>query len=96
MPELSRFLGKKMLAHVIKAELREDYRIYIEFNDGLSGIIDFKDKITTDHREIIRELIDKNKFNKIKVERHTLCWENGVDFAPEYLYDQIKTRQKIA
>jgi hypothetical protein len=85
-----------MLAYVIKAELREDYRIYIEFNDGLSGIIDFKDKITTDHREIIRELVDKNKFNKIKVERHTLCWENGVDFAPEYLYDQIKTRQKIA
>ena len=85
-----------MLAYVIKAELRGDYRIYIEFNDGHSGIIDFKDKITTDHRGIIRELIDKNKFNKIKVERHTLCWENGVDFAPEYLYDQIKMRQKIA
>jgi hypothetical protein len=85
-----------MLAYVIKAELRGDYRIYIEFNDGLNGIIDFKDKITTDHREIIRELVDKNKFNKIKVERHTLCWENGVDFAPEYLYDQIKMRQKIA
>jgi transcriptional regulator CtsR len=85
-----------MLAYVIKAELREDYKIYIEFNDGLGGIIDFKDKITTDHREIIRELIDKSKFNKIKVERHTLCWENGVDFAPEYLYDQIKTRHKIA
>ncbi|MDR0642777.1 MAG: DUF2442 domain-containing protein [Treponema sp.] len=85
-----------MLAYVIKAELRGDYKIYIEFNDGLSGIIDFKDKITTDHREIIRELADKNKFDKIKIERHTLCWENGVDFAPEYLYDQIKTRQKIA
>jgi hypothetical protein len=27
--------------------------------------------------------------NKIRVERHTLCWENGVDFTPEYLYDQI-------
>jgi hypothetical protein len=85
-----------MLVYVIKAELREDYNVYIEFNDGLSGVIDFKDKITTDHREIIRELVDKNKFNKIKIERHTLCWENGVDFAPEYLYDQIKIRQKIA
>jgi hypothetical protein len=53
-----------MLVYVIKAELREDYKIYIEFNDGLSGIIDFKDKITTDHREIIRELVDKNKFNE--------------------------------
>ena len=85
-----------MLVYVIQAELCGDYKIYIEFNDGLSGIIDFKDKIATDHREIIRELADKNKFNKIKIERHTLCWENGVDFAPEYLYDQIKIRQKIA
>jgi uncharacterized protein YkvS len=85
-----------MLAHVIKAELREDYKIYIEFNDGLGGVIDFSDKINTDHRAIIRELADKNKFNKIKVERHTLCWENGVDFAPEYLYDQIKTVHKTA
>jgi hypothetical protein len=61
---------------------------------ALRRLIDFKDKITTDHRKIIRELVDKNKFNKIRVERHTLCWENGVDFAPEYLYDQIKRRQK--
>ncbi|MDR0527821.1 MAG: DUF2442 domain-containing protein [Spirochaetaceae bacterium] len=81
---------------MIKAELREDYRIYVEFNDGLNGIIDFKDKINTDHREIIRELVDKNKFNKIRVERHTVCWENGVDFAPEYLYEQIKMRKKAA
>jgi uncharacterized protein YkvS len=85
-----------MLPYVVKVELRDDYRIYIEFNDGLSGIVDFKEKITTDHREIIRELVDKNKFNKIKVERHTVCWENGVDFAPEYLYDQIIMQKKVA
>jgi hypothetical protein len=85
-----------MLAYVIKAELREGYKIYIEFSDGLSGIVDFNEKITTDHREIIRELVDKNKFNKIKVDRHTLCWENGVDFAPEYLYDQIIIQKKPA
>jgi uncharacterized protein YkvS len=83
-----------MLVWVIKAELRENYKIYIEFNDGLSGIIDFKDKITTDHRSIIKELADKNKFNKIKIERHTVCWDNGVDFAPEYLYEQV-INQKI-
>jgi len=79
---------------VIKIELREYYKIFIEFNDGLSGIIDFQNKLTTDHRNIIRELIDKDKFSAIKIERHTLCWDNGVDFAPEYLYDQIKTGKK--
>ena len=43
---------------VIKAELLENYKIYIEFNDGLKGVIDFKNKLMTDHREIIRELLD--------------------------------------
>jgi len=26
----------------------------------------------------------------------TLCWDNGVDFAPEYLYEQIQMQQKAA
>jgi len=81
---------------VINVELQEDYKIYIEFNDGLNGVIDFKDKLMTDHRDIIKELIDKDKFNAIKIERHTLCWDNGVDFAPEYLYDQINLEKKVA
>ena len=81
---------------VVKAELRENYTIYLEFNDGLKGVIDFKNKLTTDHRAIIRELLDTDKFNAIKIERHTLCWDNGVDFAPEYLYEQIKTEKKVA
>ena len=81
---------------IVKVELRENYKIYIKFNDGLSGIIDFQNKIKTDHRNIIRELIDENKFKAIKIERHTLCWDNGVDFAPEYLYDQIKMEEKVA
>jgi len=81
---------------VIKVEFLENYKIYFEFNDGLSGIIDFQNKILTDHRSIIRELIDKDKFKAIRIERHTLCWDNGVDFAPEYLYDQVIMQQKVA
>jgi hypothetical protein len=75
---------------VINMELRGDYKVYVEFNDGLKGIIDFQHKFTTDHRDIIKELMDKDKFSAIKIERHTLCWDNGVDFAPEYLHDQLK------
>ena len=81
---------------VIKAELLEDYKIYIEFNDGLRGVIDFHTKLMSDHREIIRELIDKDKFKAIKIERHTICWDNGVDFAPEYLYEKTSIENKNA
>ena len=81
---------------VTKAELLEEYKIYLEFNDGLKGVIDFFNKISSDHREIIKELQDKEKFSKFKIERHTLSWENGVDFAPEYLYEQLNIQKKVA
>ena len=81
---------------VDKMELRGNYDVYVEFNDGRKGVIDFRNKLTTDHREIIRELIDMDKFKTVKIERHTLCWDNGVDFAPEYLYDQVMAAKKVA
>lgn len=74
---------------VVKAELKDAYNIFVEFNDGVSGVIDFKEKLNNDHRQIIRDLLDINIFKTVKVDRDTLCWDNEVDFAPEYLYEQI-------
>ena len=79
---------------VVKAELKNDYNVFIEFNDGTTGIIDFKEKLLNDHREIIRDLLDLNKFKTVKVSLDTLCWDNGVDFAPEYLYEKIKGEER--
>ena len=81
---------------VVKAALKEDYKVYLEFNDGLSGVIDFYDKLQNDHRQIIRELLDLEKFRTVKTGLDTICWENGVDFAPEYLYEQIKIQENVA
>jgi len=82
---------------VIKAELRDEYKVFIEFNDGVNGVVDFKEKLEKDHRSIVNELLDKNKFNTVKVDLDTLCWDNGVDFAPEYLYEKIiHKNEKVA
>jgi Mg/Co/Ni transporter MgtE len=79
---------------VVKAELKDIYNVYVEFNDGVSGIINFKEKLENDHRQIIKELLDKNKFKTVKVDLDTLCWDNGVDFGGEYLYDIITSENK--
>ncbi|MCL1929022.1 MAG: DUF2442 domain-containing protein [Treponema sp.] len=76
---------------VVKAELKNDYKVYIEFNDGISGTIDFKEKLINDHREIIKDLLDIKIFKTVKVDLDTLCWDNGVDFAPEYLYEGLRS-----
>jgi len=40
---------------VVKSELKDDYKVFIEFNDGLCGTIDFYNKLLNDHRQIVRE-----------------------------------------
>jgi hypothetical protein len=82
---------------VVKAELKDSYSVFVEFNDGVSGIIDFKEKLEKDHRQIVKELLDVNKFKTVKVNLDTLCWDNGVDFAPEFLYEKIiKENKQVA
>ena len=81
---------------VVKFELKGDYTVFVEFNDGTSGVIDFRDKLQNDHRQIIRDLLDLELFNTVKLGLDTLCWDNGLDFAPEYLYEQIKAERKVA
>ena len=79
---------------VVKVELKDDYNVFVEFNDGMSGIIDFQEKLLNDNRQIIKDLLDINKFRTVKLDLDTLCWDNGVDFAPEYLYEIIRKKNK--
>ena len=86
------------MLHIIDAELINDYKIFVKFNNGTRGTIDFKKILEEDHREIIRELLDEKLFKTVKVNLNTLCWDNEVDFAPDYLYEQIITmkEEKVA
>ena len=63
------------------------YEISIKFNDGKHTVVDLKNTIENDHRPIIRDLLNVNTFNSFTVANDTICWKNGVDFAPEYLYE---------
>ena len=77
-----------MIPHVIKAEYKGDYRIWLKFNDGSEGVVDLKDEL---YGEMFEPLRDINKFRSFRVdpELETLVWENGADFAPEFLRDHL-------
>ena len=81
------------MIRVINAEIKNDYKIDIEFNNGIKGLIDFKKILEEDHREIIRELLNKELFKTMKINLNTLCWDNEADFAPDYLYEQAKQKR---
>ena len=77
------------------AEYAGDYKIKVKFNDSTSGIADFKQKVSTDHRPIIRELQDIELFKNFWIEADTITWRNGVDFAPEFIKSLIKKGKTV-
>ncbi|MBR5916230.1 MAG: DUF2442 domain-containing protein [Spirochaetia bacterium] len=81
------------MIHVVSAEYAGDYKIKVKFNDSTSGIADFKQKVSTDHRPIIRELQDIELFKNFWIEADTITWSNGVDFAPEFIKSLVRKRK---
>lgn len=73
-----------MLIKVVNARYVKDYEIEFSFNDGTKNIIDLKNEI---EGPIFEPLKNKEYFKNFKINRWTVEWENGADFAPEFLYE---------
>jgi len=73
-----------MFLEVTDAKLVDDFILSISFNNGESKIVDFRDKL---EGEIFQALKDKEYFKNYSIKFNTIEWENGADFAPEYLYE---------
>lgn len=71
---------------VIEATYLKEYIISLKFNDGTKKTIDFEKELWG---KVFEPLIDINFFKKFKLNSWTIEWENGADFAPEYLYNLI-------
>lgn len=82
-----------MMIHVTKAEYIGEYKIWVEFNDGVSGIADLEDVLWG---PVFEPLQDKQNFQQFKLSDvfQTLVWDNGADIAPEALYAKVKTPVK--
>ncbi len=78
-----------MFLHVKEAKHLRDYVVWLRFNDGATGEVDLKDELTG---EVFGPLRDQREFRKLRVdpELETIVWENGADFAPEFLYERMK------
>lgn len=50
--------------------------------------------IFTDSRPIFVPLRSPEYFKRFKVEMDTLVWENELDFAPKFLYEQVQPISK--
>lgn len=75
---------------VTEASALPGYRLWVRFSDGSEGEVRLKDFVFSDTRPIVAALRDPDVFAAIRVDLDTVVWANGLDLAPEYLYENKK------
>ncbi len=78
---------------VKEAKYVDGFKIRFKFNDGKSKTIDFHDLLWG---EVFQPLKDIQYFKKFKLNPFTIEWDNGADFAPEYLYQLGESKKDKA
>lgn len=78
-----------MIPKVTSAKYVKNFTIHLSFSDGTEGDIDLSDEL---YGEIFEPLHDQTAFKAFKIhpEFRTLFWDNGADFAPEFLYEKVQ------
>ena len=82
-----------MFLEVTQAKYINDFKLLLKFNDGVEMTVDLENELTG---SAFTPLKDKNKFRKFSIVFNTIEWENGADFAPEYLYELAKYQNQLA
>ena len=78
-----------MTPRIIKGRYVSDYVIEVQFADGRKGTIDLQEELWGPVFEPLRDPAYFRRF-RVDPELHTIVWENGADFSPEFLYSQVR------
>jgi len=78
-----------MLPKLREAKYQGDYRVWLKFADGVEGEVDIENELWG---EVFEPLKSKVVFANCSLDKEleTIAWPNGADFAPEFLYQQLR------
>ena len=77
------------LVDVAAVDVIADFCLWLTFDDGTVGEVDFAERAW---HGVFGPLRDPQFFAQVRVDRDagTIAWPNGVDMAPEPLYEQAR------
>ena len=71
---------------VKEAKYIDNHKVWLKFYDNKQGEVDLSKYLSG---EIFEPLKSISYFRNLTVQRSTITWENGADFAPEFLYELV-------
>jgi len=80
--------------HVVDVRPAGGYRRVVTFADGTRGEVDLSRLVASDDAGVFEQLRDPAMFARVGVTHGAVTWPNGVDLAPDAMYDEIKAESR--
>ncbi|MDP2829665.1 MAG: DUF2442 domain-containing protein [Sulfuricellaceae bacterium] len=77
----------EVLLDVVKVEVKPDYRLFLEFENGEQRVFDMTPYMD---KKPFSQLKGSPLFGKAFVDYGTVVWPGNIDIAPETLYDRSR------
>ena len=83
-----------MFLHTTHVTPLPGYRLFVEFNNGVSGELSLVDELWG---EMFEPLKDEQLFASARHSDNagTVVWDNGADLAPEYLFQLLQSQTRL-
>lgn len=75
---------------VIKVEALREFRLKVEFADGLTGIVDISRLVHSPQAGVFAALADPSLFAQVKLDYGAVTWPGELDLAPDAMYAAIQ------
>lgn len=84
-----------MILHAVSVKPLDNFRLYVKFNNGVSGEVDLINELWG---EVFEPLQNPALFQTAHQDEQmrTVVWANGADFAPEFLMELMNKQNQQA
>jgi hypothetical protein len=82
------------MMRVTRVTARPGYRLEVEIEGGWIGVLDLTSEL---YGPVFEPLRDPELFNQVRLDEFgVICWPNGADLAPEFVYDEVRRQAGAA